>query len=106
VFEHLPSKPEALSSKQYQKKPKQTKKLYCQVPLADTCNPSYLEAEAEIKITEVQSHHGQIAFETLSQKYPIQKRVGRVAEVLVHLPSKPEALNSSLSTKQTKITLT
>jgi hypothetical protein len=37
--------------------------------------------------------------ETLSQKYPTQKRAGGVAQVVEHLPSKCEALSSNPSTR-------
>jgi hypothetical protein len=37
--------------------------------------------EAEIMRITVQSQPGQIVLETLSRKYPTQKRVGRVAQV-------------------------
>jgi hypothetical protein len=39
----------------------------------------------------VWSQHRQIVHETLSWKYPTQKRAGRVAQVVEHLPSKREA---------------
>jgi hypothetical protein len=41
--------------------------------------------------------------ETLSPKQPEQKRVGGVAQVIVCLPSKHEALISSLSSAKKKI---
>jgi hypothetical protein len=47
--------------------------------------------QAEIKRTAVQSQPRQIVPEPLSWKYPLQKRSGRVAQVVQHLPSKREA---------------
>jgi hypothetical protein len=44
--------------------------------------------EAEIRRIAVQSQPGQIVHETLSQKYPTQKRVSRVAQVVEQLPTK------------------
>jgi hypothetical protein len=46
--------------------------------------------EAEIRRTAVQSQPGQILRETLSQKYPTQKRAGGVTQVVKCLPSKHE----------------
>jgi hypothetical protein len=43
----------------------------------------------------VQSQTGQIVHETLSQKYPTHKRVGRETQVVEHLPSKREVLSSN-----------
>jgi hypothetical protein len=43
----------------------------------------------------VRSQPGEIVFEILSQKYKIQKWADRVAQVVEHLPSKCEALNSN-----------
>jgi hypothetical protein len=40
--------------------------------------------------------------ETLSQKYLTQKRTDRVAQVVEHLPSKPDALNSDPNTTKKK----
>jgi hypothetical protein len=55
--------------------------------------------EAEIRRITVQSRPGQIVCETLSQKYPnTQKRAGRVAQVVEHLPSKYEVMSSSPTT--------
>jgi hypothetical protein len=47
--------------------------------------------EAEIRKIEVQSQPLEIIQETLSQKYPIQKRADGVTQVVEHLPSKLEA---------------
>jgi hypothetical protein len=60
--------------------------------------------EAEIRRIAVQSQLQQIVLETLSQKYPTQKRAGRVAQVVESLPSKQEAPSSNPSTtkKQNK----
>jgi hypothetical protein len=41
--------------------------------------------------------------ETLSQKYPTQKRASGVAQVVEHLPSKLEALTSNSSTLKKEI---
>jgi hypothetical protein len=43
--------------------------------------------EAEIRRIPVQSQHRQTVPMTLSQKYPIQKRAGRVTYVVEHLVS-------------------
>jgi hypothetical protein len=48
--------------------------------------------EAEIKI-KVKSQPRQIVHETLSQKYPIQKRASGVDQVIEHMSSKQEALS-------------
>jgi hypothetical protein len=44
--------------------------------------------EAEIRSIRGPSQPGQIVCETLSPKYPIQKRAGKVAQVVECLPSK------------------
>jgi hypothetical protein len=55
--------------------------------------------EAEIiRRIIAQSQPGKIFCETLSQKYPMQKRAIRVAPVVEHLHSKHETLNSNPST--------
>jgi hypothetical protein len=41
----------------------------------------------------VQAQPGKNESETLSQKYPTQKRAGGVAQVIEHLPRMPEALS-------------
>jgi hypothetical protein len=46
---------------------------------------------AEIRRSEVQSQPRQIVCETLSQKYPTQKRAGGMAQVVEYLSSKCEA---------------
>jgi hypothetical protein len=56
-------------------------------------------SEAEIRKIEIQCQPGQIVLETLSQKYPTQKRAGGVAQVVECLPSKGEALSLNPSTK-------
>jgi hypothetical protein len=48
--------------------------------------------EAEIRRIMVRGQSRQTVQETLSRKYPTQKRAGRGAQVVVHLPSKCEAL--------------
>jgi hypothetical protein len=53
------------------------------------------------KIT-VQSQPGQIVHETLSQKYLIQRRASRVAQMVECLRSKSEALSSNLNTAKKK----
>jgi hypothetical protein len=53
--------------------------------------------EAEIKRMVAPSQPGQIVQETLSKKYPTQKRASGVAEVVKHLPSKCEALSPNPS---------
>jgi hypothetical protein len=45
----------------------------------------------------IQSQQRQIVWETVSQKYSTQKRVGRVAQVVECLHSKHEALSSNPS---------
>jgi hypothetical protein len=56
--------------------------------------------EAEIRRITVQSEPGQIVCKTLSRKTTIHKSTGRVAQVVKHLPSKCEALNSNPSTEK------
>jgi hypothetical protein len=57
--------------------------------------------EAEIRRITVQSPPGQTVHETLSQKYSTQKRIGRVAQVVEHLLSKPKpSLNPSVPKQQ------
>jgi hypothetical protein len=58
--------------------------------------------KAKIKRIDIRSQPQQIVHKTLSQKYPTQKRAGRVTQVLEHLPSKHEALTSNPSTTQKK----
>jgi hypothetical protein len=58
--------------------------------------------ETEIRRITVRSQPGQIVQEILSRKYPTQKRAGRVAQVVEHLPSKYEALSSNSSTEKKK----
>jgi hypothetical protein len=45
----------------------------------------------------VQSQAGQVAYETLSRKYPMQNKAGRVAQAIDNLPSEREALSSKPS---------
>jgi hypothetical protein len=54
--------------------------------------------EAEIRWIVVRSQPKQIVHETLSRKYPTQKRAGRVTQVVECLPSKCEALSSHPTT--------
>jgi hypothetical protein len=56
--------------------------------------------EAEIRRIEVPSQPGQIVFETLSQKYPTQKRSGGVPQAVE--PSKHKALSSNPSAAKKK----
>jgi hypothetical protein len=58
--------------------------------------------EAEIRRTVVQSQPGQIVLKILSQKYPMQKRAGRMAQVLEHLSNQHEVLSSNPSTIKKK----
>jgi hypothetical protein len=58
--------------------------------------------EAEIRKIEVQGQPWQIVCETLSQKYPTQKRAGGVAQVLERLPSKCKTLSLNSSTTKKK----
>jgi hypothetical protein len=53
--------------------------------------------EAEIRRIMVRSQTWQIVCETLSQKYPMQKRAGGVTQVVQYLPTKHEALSSNHS---------
>jgi hypothetical protein len=65
--------------------------------------------EAEIRRIEFQGQPRQIVAKTLSRRYPIQKRAGRVAQVVEHLPSLPskcEALSSKPKCHQKKKTET
>jgi hypothetical protein len=66
------------------------------VPLVCVCNPSYLGSR--IRKMEFQSQSGQTVHKTLSWKYLTQKRAGRVAQVVEHLPSNCEVLSSNSST--------
>jgi hypothetical protein len=54
--------------------------------------------EAKIKRIAVGSQPGKIVPETLSRKYRIQKRTGRVTQVVEHLPSKHGHLSSNPNT--------
>jgi hypothetical protein len=58
--------------------------------------------EAEIRRISVQSQPGEILLETLSQKYPTQKRGSGVIQVVEHLPSKHEPLSSNSRTAKKK----
>jgi hypothetical protein len=60
--------------------------------------------EAEIRKIAVQSQPRQIVHKTLPLKYTTRNRAGGVAEVVEHLPSKCEALNSNPSTAKNKQT--
>jgi hypothetical protein len=64
-----------------------------------TCNPTQ---EAEIRRIVVQSQPRQIVQETLSQKHPTQKRAGRLAQVVEHLPCKYKTLSSNSSSSPPK----
>jgi hypothetical protein len=66
------------------------------VPLAHACNPSY-SGGSRFEVSP-----GQIVRETLSQKYPTQKRAGKVAQVVERLPSKYEALSLNPNTTKKK----
>jgi hypothetical protein len=57
--------------------------------------------EAEIRKTAVQGQPRQIVRETLSQKLKTQKRTG-VAQMVVHLSSKCEALSLNPNTTKKK----
>jgi hypothetical protein len=50
----------------------------------------------------VQNQPEQIVQETLSEKYPTQKRAGGVAQVVECLPSQHEALSSNPCTTKNK----
>jgi hypothetical protein len=67
------------------KKKKKKKKEQGQVPVAHTCNSSY--REAKIRRIKVQGQPEQIVQETLSRKYPTQKRTGGMAQVVEYLTS-------------------
>jgi hypothetical protein len=54
--------------------------------------------EAEIKRITVESQAGEIAYETLSQKIPIENRTGRGSQVVECLHNKFEAWSSNSST--------
>jgi hypothetical protein len=62
--------------------------------------------ETEIRRIMVQSQPGQIVWEILSQKYPIQKRTGRVTQMVDCLPTKCKALSSNTSIAINKTTTT
>jgi hypothetical protein len=68
--------------------------------LADTCNPTYSGDRDQEDLSQGQP--GQIVCETLSQKYPTQKRAGGEAQVVEYLLSEYEALSSSHSTTPPK----
>jgi hypothetical protein len=68
------------------------------VLVAYTCNPSYLGGRDQ----EDHSLKPAGVGETLSQKYPTQKRAGRVDQVVEYLPSKCDALSLSPSTTKKK----
>jgi hypothetical protein len=59
-------------------------------------------SRSEVRRASVQSQPGQIVPETLSRKNPLQKRAGRVAQVIEHLPGKCKALTSNPSTAKKK----
>jgi hypothetical protein len=54
---------------------------------------SIILATQEPEIIKVWSQPEQIVPETLSQKYSIQNRAGRMAQAVAYLPSKHEALS-------------
>jgi hypothetical protein len=51
--------------------------------------------QPDIKGITVQNQSRQIVHETLSQKYPTQKRASRVAKIVEYLTSKYETLSSN-----------
>jgi hypothetical protein len=61
--------------------------------------------EANIRSVSVQSHPGPIVHETLSQKYVVQNRAGRVIHMVKCLPSQCEALSTNPSTIKKKFFL-
>jgi hypothetical protein len=61
---------------------------------------------AEIRKIKVQSQPRKIVHETLSQKYPTQRRAGRVIQVIERLSSKCDVLNSNPSAAKSKTKLT
>jgi hypothetical protein len=68
-----------------------------EAPVAHTCNPSNSGGR------DLKDHQANI-HETLSQKFPTQKRTDRVTPVVDLLASKCKALSSNSSTaKQNKI---
>jgi hypothetical protein len=73
---------------------------WSQAPLAYAFTPGYSE---DIRKIIVQSQLKLIVLKTLSQKYPTQKRAGRVTQVVEHLPTSGcEALSSNSSPTTTK----
>jgi hypothetical protein len=58
--------------------------------LAHACNPIYLGDKDQDDLSSRTAR--QIVQETLSQKYPTQKRAAEIAQVVECLPSKHEAL--------------
>jgi hypothetical protein len=54
-----------------------------------------INQETEIRKTVVSGKFGQIVQETLSRKYPTQKRAGGVAQVVELLPSQGETWSSN-----------
>jgi hypothetical protein len=61
--------------------------------------------EAEIRRILIQGQSTQTVNETISPKYPTQKRTGGVTQVVECLPSNCENLNSNPSTIKKKIHL-
>jgi hypothetical protein len=59
--------------------------------------------EVEIRKISVQSQPEEIVHKTLSQKYPMQNRVGGVAKVIECLPSKHAAPSVNPSTAKRKL---
>jgi hypothetical protein len=58
--------------------------------------------EAEIRRIMVGCQPAQIVWETLAQKISNTKKIGRMYQVIEHLPSKHEALSSNPSTTKKK----
>jgi hypothetical protein len=71
------------------------------VPVAHACNPSYPGGrdQEDHSFWPAQTNS---SLETLSCKYPTQKRAGKVAQVVEHLSSKCETLNSNPPKKTKK----
>jgi hypothetical protein len=63
-------------------------------PEAHACSPNYSRGRDQEDHSSKPAP-GEIVLETLSRKYPTQKKVGRVAQMGEHLPSKRETLNST-----------
>jgi hypothetical protein len=65
-------------------------------------NPRYIEGRDQEDQSSKPAMAKQIVYKTLPQKYPAQKKIGRVAQVVDCLPNKCETLSLNPRTSKKK----